>query len=556
MRCEQSALTAGDRRVWCLPKIPTVVVCGVGLQTDELRFTKSAQTIPSLKSRKSRTLNREIVKSLLFTRTELRCSQRPATNNGITHFRSFPWATRAPLNFGMAGSSVTVSTLLYDLKKAHLVPPKKFRSMFAAGTSAPGNRRMRLFRPVRESGICLVGDGLFWMVVLMSGEMGRTWLCLGCRRLLILTSGCFEGQVLLQSLGLNPVRNTHRMPQQAKSFIKGTQRSLQQSGQGAEASRYTVWQDSLARLVRESFPASYDLVDTTGLVGLLLCTFVKGRDGRRFRLGGLSVESVKTGVGGLHGNKGAIMLRMQADDTSVAFVNCHLAAHQEKVVERNFDCASIANGAKFETLDPWTTARGAWDFAAASSGLTVGGGDGSMLMDHETIFWFGDLNYRIDLSRKEVMDAIARRDWGRLLERDQLAQQRPSSGAPPAPGPPSLLRNFDEAPIDFAPTFKFDAGSDNYDSSEKMRIPAYCDRVLHRGKQVRQRKYSSHVVRTSDHRPVSAAYEVGIRSVNAASREKEAGKLVQELWERWIPLGRKAAIDALREEARMCSRRN
>lgn len=41
-----------------------------------------------------------------------------------------------------------------------------------------------------------------------------------------------------------------------------------------------------------------------------------------------------------------------------------------------------------------------------------------------------------------------------------------------------VLNNFFEPPIAFPPTYKFDVGTNNYDTSEKMRIPSWTDRIL------------------------------------------------------------------------------
>lgn len=47
-----------------------------------------------------------------------------------------------------------------------------------------------------------------------------------------------------------------------------------------------------------------------------------------------------------------------------------------------------------------------------------------------------------------------------------------------------VFKDFTEAPINFAPTYKYDNFSDDYDTSEKNRIPSWTDRVLFRKKKL------------------------------------------------------------------------
>lgn len=142
----------------------------------------------------------------------------------------------------------------------------------------------------------------------------------------------------------------------------------------------------------------------------------------------------------------------------------------------------------------------------------IGGGDGTMILDHEICILNGDLNYRIDtVSRETVVSAIQSNNLAKLIERDQLVVSRKKI-------PGFRLRAFSEGPITFAPTYKYDVGTDNYDSSEKKRLPAWCDRILYRGKNVRQLDYRRHELRTSDHRPVSSTLSIGVKTMHRAER--------------------------------------
>lgn len=75
-----------------------------------------------------------------------------------------------------------------------------------------------------------------------------------------------------------------------------------------------------------------------------------------------------------HSNdQGALVLRFVLDDTSICFVNCHLAAGQTQTAHRNNDIAAILESESLP-LESSLTMR---------ADHFVSGGDGSMIIDHE-----------------------------------------------------------------------------------------------------------------------------------------------------------------------------
>lgn len=59
------------------------------------------------------------------------------------------------------------------------------------------------------------------------------------------------------------------------------------------------------------------------------------------------MDTVKTGMGGATGNKGAVAIRMLFHTTSLCFVCSHFAAGQSQVKERNEDYAEIVRKLSF-----------------------------------------------------------------------------------------------------------------------------------------------------------------------------------------------------------------
>ncbi|KAJ7363423.1 hypothetical protein OS493_009576 [Desmophyllum pertusum] len=243
--------------------------------------------------------------------------------------------------------------------------------------------------------------------------------------------------------------------------------------------------------------AQYTKVKTIRLVGILLMVFVKNK--YLSFVTEVDAETVATGIMGLMGNKGGVAIRMLIHNTSICFVNSHLAAHTEEFERRNQDYRDILSKLEFN------------------------GSEGSpSIVDHDAVFWLGDLNYRISDMDTDVVRSLA--DTGQyeeLLVNDQLIKQKNEK---------KCFKGFQEGNIKFKPTYKYDPGTDNWDTSEKGRAPAWCDRILWRGTQVKQLEYRSHnKLKISDHKPVSCLFEVGVKVVNIAQERQVMEDVIRTL---------------------------
>ncbi|KAF9879070.1 SacI domain and endonuclease/exonuclease/phosphatase [Colletotrichum karsti] len=263
----------------------------------------------------------------------------------------------------------------------------------------------------------------------------------------------------------------------------------------SDPSRKQLWESAVRRCLNQRAQSlggeRYVLLRSGQLVGAALCIFVKASSLAKIKNVEGSVK--KTGLSGMAGNKGAVAIRFDFANTHICFVTAHLAAGFSNYDERNRDYATIHHGLRFQRN------RG--------------------IDDHDTVVWLGDFNYRIGLTSEAVRGLVKKRDLDTLYENDQLNLQMIAGLAFPF---------YSEARINFLPTYKFDLGTDEYDTSEKARIPAWTDRILRKGSNLRQLAYNSAPLKFSDHRPVYAVFQCNVSIVDEGLRDRISQELYQQ----------------------------
>ncbi|MCO5588905.1 hypothetical protein L7F22_042866 [Adiantum nelumboides] len=124
------------------------------------------------------------------------------------------------------------------------------------------------------------------------------------------------------------------------------------------------------------------------------------------RVKGTSHGTVKSGLlAGRVGNKGAVGISMKLGHTRLLFVNAHLAAHDFRVAERIANVHKIKKELKVDTFLPPEDERNKDD-------------DLTACFDHA--FWFGDLNFRVDIDRRHADWLLMNKEYDKALKFDQL----------------------------------------------------------------------------------------------------------------------------------------
>ncbi|CAI8617651.1 unnamed protein product [Vicia faba] len=239
----------------------------------------------------------------------------------------------------------------------------------------------------------------------------------------------------------------------------------------------------------QSSHEDFQCIISKQMVGIFISVWTKG-DIRPF-IQHPSVSCIGCGIMGCLGNKGSVTVRFQLHETSFCFVCSHLASGGKEGDEkcRNSNVAEIFSRTTFPRGPLHDLPRN--------------------ILDHDHVILLGDLNYRISLPEETTRLLVEKKDWDSLLENDQLMMELMNG---------NNLRGWHEGPIKFAPTYKYCPNSDIYygcychgKKLEKRRAPAWCDRIVWYGKDLKQLEYTRSESKLSDHRPVRAMFTAVVR---------------------------------------------
>ncbi|KAI5115634.1 hypothetical protein M0805_008636 [Coniferiporia weirii] len=214
-------------------------------------------------------------------------------------------------------------------------------------------------------------------------------------------------------------------------FCRGLGQRSDHSGTSSASELYNTQTSASTSTSTEPSTGPYELLAKERLMGIYMAVFIY-RDLKPL-VRGVSKSAVTAGlIGGRVGNKGGVGISLNLDGTTLLFVNAHLAAHGERYLDR------VANMSKIKSELSVNEFLSQDDPRVMAEDLTD-------KFDHT--FVFGDLNFRLDVTRLHADWLISRHEYNQALAFDQLRRLMEKGEA---------FVGFNEAPINFPPTFKYD----------------------------------------------------------------------------------------------------
>ncbi|XP_078258097.1 phosphatidylinositol 3,4,5-trisphosphate 5-phosphatase 2A [Rhinoraja longicauda] len=251
------------------------------------------------------------------------------------------------------------------------------------------------------------------------------------------------------------------------------------------------WVDFIRGSLKECTDLDFKPIAMQSLWNIKIAVLVKPE--HENRISHVSTSSVKTGIANTLGNKGAVGVSFMFNGTSFGFVNCHLTSGNEKTARRNQNYLDI-----LRLLSLGDKQLSSFDI--------------SLRFTH--LFWFGDLNYRLDMELQDILNYINRKELEPLLKVDQLNLEREKN---------KIFLRFFEEEITFPPTYRYERGSRDVYVCHKQKptgmrtnVPSWCDRILWKSYPETHIICNSYGctddIVTSDHSPVFGTFEVGVTS--------------------------------------------
>ncbi|XVF36172.1 hypothetical protein REPUB_Repub19eG0035100 [Reevesia pubescens] len=238
-----------------------------------------------------------------------------------------------------------------------------------------------------------------------------------------------------------------------------------------------VPRNNLAKLLQDALVETHQLLGKAIMQSLQLYVF--GPKNSDLFIKELKVD--KHSVGGCGGmirrKKGAVAIRINYKGFRMVFITCHLSAHARNIEERNSESRHISHSLFSKYWNPYSR----------PAQITI---------------WLGDLNYRLEgINTHPARNLIQRNLHRQLTSKDQLLQEAERG---------QIFNGFCEGTLTFKPTYKYNIGSSDYDTSYKVRVPSWTDRILFKIEDPDKISASLHCyesiddIYSSDHKPVKA----------------------------------------------------